>query len=339
MASLKSLPAPLPLLIAKELPDLKALDALRSASPLFTAVYTLHAAELLEYLMLATLHEVTIIEIRAHALLLMAGFSRRRPSDDDVERLYERAQNPLTKDVPVEAISLTLRTFAFLHSLGSRVATAKLQELYALPHRHAKAGFVSVSQYHATDGIPYDVPTPSPLDWTEEQRILKGLFQIRIYALLGRQIHQPPPLDIAVWQFSIVYECYRLFEDHLPEITQTSVPELLYCWQAPAARCDQNLQVWPNDLQITEHTIGWQTFHGRCALRSHAGRSPLSRTDWIYYSDLGMALWSHRRLALDLALVRRVRNPRSDRVPPNIAFAWWSLCRARIPAKNDEYGP
>lgn len=338
---MESLPAPLPLLIAKELSDLKALDALRQSSLLFIAVFARHAVELLEHLMLATLYEETILEIRAH-VLLMADLHRWPRTGMAVEKLYEDAQNPLPRSTPIGAVSLTLRTFSFLHSLGNRVATAKLQELYALPHRHAKNGSVSVTQFYEAVGTPYDVPNPSPPDWTEEQRILKSLFQIRNYALLGRPIHQPPATDLHIWRFSIVYECYRLFEAHLSEITQTSILETSHCWQAPAAQCDQCMLVWPNDLWIMEHTTGWQTFHTRCALRSYAGRSPLSHTDWIYYSDLGMALWSHRRMASELQLARRMRKTPSERrqpnMPPNVAFAWWSLCRDRIPAKNDEYG-
>lgn len=147
--------------------------------------------------------------------------------------------------MPVEAVSLTLRTSSFLHSLGGQVATAKLEKLYALPRVHANSGFTHISQFNRAVGIPYDVPNPSPLDWTEEQRILKGLFQVRIYALLGIPIEQLPPLSIGVWRFSIVYECLRLFEDHLSEITQTSIPETPSEWKAPAARCDEYLQ----DLQ------------------------------------------------------------------------------------------
>lgn len=86
MASLESLPAPLTLFIAKDLTDLKALDALRQSSALFVAVFAGHAVELLEHLMLATLHQELILELRAH-VLLMADFDRRRHTDMAVERL------------------------------------------------------------------------------------------------------------------------------------------------------------------------------------------------------------------------------------------------------------
>jgi hypothetical protein len=65
----------------------------------------------------------------------------------------------------------------------------------------------------------------------------------------------------------------------------------------------------------------------------------MSHTDWIVFSDLGMAIWSHRRLVLDLALVdrkrRRTHKPAESR--PNFVFSWWMLGRDRIPAKDDEY--
>jgi hypothetical protein len=335
MASLESLPAPLPLLIAKDLPNIKALDSLRQTSALWAAVFARHAVELLEHLMLATLHEETIFEMHVH-VLLMAEIHKWRRTDTAVEELYADAQKPLPRNTPIAAVSLSLRTFSFLHSLGNRVAAAKLQELYALPHYVSKCNY-SIPAFYITGGTPYEVPGPSLLDWTEEQRILKSLFHIRNHALLGLQIHQPPPLQRALWKPSIVYECHRLFEDHLLEITQTSIPTTPSCWQAPASRCDEHLQDWPNDSELTGITTGWQFFHTRCALRSYL-RSPMSHTDWVIFSDLGMGIWSHRRLAMDLKLVNkthRTRDPSESR--PNFAFSWWKLACARIPIKNDEY--
>lgn len=205
MASLESLPAPLLLFIAKDLPDLKALDALRQSSTLFVAVFTRHAVELLEHLMLATLHEDLISELRAH-MLLMADLGRWRRTDMAVDRLYEDAQSPLPRDLPVEAVSSTLQTFSFLHSLGGRVAEAKLQELYALPHYSSECGLHTQS-YYITEGTPYDMPHPRLLE-----------------------IHQPPSQTRYLWKLCIAYECYRLFEDHLSEITQTPIPPTPSCW-------------------------------------------------------------------------------------------------------------
>lgn len=335
MASLESLPAPLPLLIAKDLLDIKALDSLRQTSALWAAVFTRHAVELLEHLMLTMLHEETIFEMRVH-VLLMGDVRRERYADTAVEDLYANAQNPLPRITPIDAVSLTLRRFSFLHSLGKRVAAAKLQELCALPHYSSKCNY-NIPTFYTTKGTPYEVPTPSPLDWTEEQRILKSLFHIRNHALLGLQINQPPPLPRALWEPSITYECYRLFEDHLPAITQTSIPKTPSGWQAPASRCDNHLEDWPNDSELTGITTGWQVFHTRCAFRSHL-RSPMSHTDWTVFSDLGMAMWSHRRLAMELELVHKTRRTRdSSESRPNFAFSWWKLACTRIPVKNDEY--
>lgn len=337
MASLESLPAPLPLLIAKALPDLKALDALRRVSALFALIFDMHAAELLEHLMVTTLHEETIIEIRAH-VLLVAGCRRWRGTVSPVEHLYESAQSSLPKDVPTEAIALTIRTLSFLHSIGGQVAEEKLQELYALPHRRVIGSFSTISSFYGTEGTPYDVPPPSPLNWIEEQRILKSLFHIRIHALLGLQIQQPPPhpQNLNLWQFSIVYECYRLYENHLPEITRRAIHTTSSSWKAPATRCNEHEQDWPEDLTLTQKSVGWAVFHTRCALRSF-GRSPISHTDWVVFSDLGLAIWSHRRLFLELALVHNRRRPGPHPRSPNFAFIWWVLGRARIPAKYDEY--
>lgn len=144
MASLESLLASLPLLIAKNLPDLNALDAPWQSCAHFVAGIARHAIELLEHLMLATLHEEVVLELRGH-VILVADFDRWWRTDMAVERLYEDTQKPLPRNIPVEAVSLTLRTLSFLQWLGARSATARLQELYALPHLHANSGFTHIS--------------------------------------------------------------------------------------------------------------------------------------------------------------------------------------------------
>lgn len=230
--------------------------------------------------MLATLHEEAIPEIRAYVLI--ADLQRWRRTDMAVEKLYEDSQNPLPRNTSVEPVSLTLRTFSFLHSLGDRVATAKLQELYALPHRYTEPRFHHIPSFYTTEGVLYDVPSPSSIDWIEEQRILKSLFYIRNRVLLGEQVDQPPaalPGSPCLWKFSIEYECYRLFETHLPEITQPSVPRTL-CWQAPVAPLCDDIE-WHDlfhDPRLTDISIGWSIFHTRCAWRFLAGRPCRKRT-------------------------------------------------------------
>lgn len=105
--------------------------------------------------------------------------------------------------------------------------------------------------HHGRDSLRH--AAPSSLDWAEEQRVLKSLFHIRNHALLGPEIHQPPSQTRCLWKLCIVYECYRLFEDHLSEITQTQIPPTPSCWRAPRPRCDERLQGWPNDSNITNH--------------------------------------------------------------------------------------
>ncbi|KAK3647268.1 hypothetical protein LTR56_008099 [Elasticomyces elasticus] len=135
MATIYSLPAPLPLHIAKLVPDLKALDALRQSCGLFAAIFDQHAVELLEYVMVKTLHPEVIIEMRMHVLCL-TNQNVWRATNDALDRLRKQAIAPLQGAMPVQAIATTLRTYSCLHSLCFQVATQKLDELYALPHRH-----------------------------------------------------------------------------------------------------------------------------------------------------------------------------------------------------------
>ena len=106
------------------------------------------------------------------------------------------------RNMLVEAVSLTRRTFSFLHWLGSRVVTAKLQEMYALPHVHTRGALcmfrnTMLRSRYPTTCLPLRLSTEP-----KELRIIKSPFQIRIYALLGKTVHQPPPSDHRRWGVS-----------------------------------------------------------------------------------------------------------------------------------------
>ncbi|KAK5700170.1 hypothetical protein LTR17_023164 [Elasticomyces elasticus] len=336
MASLHSLPAPLPLYIAKLLPDLKALDALRRSSTMFAAVFALHAAELLEAVMLATLHSDTIVEIRLHVLLLTER-SRWQQTDNAMDLLLETATAaPLDKNIPVEAISITLRTLSFLHALFDRVATAKLKELYELPHRHCERRFVGLEDFKSLVGIPYQVPPPSPLLWIEEQRGLQNLFRMRCIALLGQDLPTPVPpgprrFDSA--PFSLLHECLGLMgeEDvHIAMHGPAAQQQAFDSWKALAAPpSTQNAedQRWASEdlLGFSISTIG-----------------PLTVKEWPVFSGLGLGVWSYRRLAEELELRNSPRSAdwrNRESSPGNLAaatlerfdmlYTWWALYNAR----------
>ncbi|KAK3630903.1 hypothetical protein LTR56_017176 [Elasticomyces elasticus] len=300
MACLESLPAPLPLLIAKALPDIKALDALRRSSSLFAEIFALHAVELLEHL-LATLHEETAVELRAY-VLLVADRSTWQHTPDAIKGLHESAQTSLDNSTPAAAVSLALRTFSRLHSLCTHIAIEKLDELYALPHRHAERRIRKTEDFHTLTGTLYEIPARSPLHWIEEQRIIQSLIQIRSYALLGLGAPQPPLKQPYVVQCSIVQESYHFFRAHLDDITCERVSGDIRCWQAPATIPTQPNgldPLWPSELELSCITNGWKTFHIMC-LR---GATPFTEGDWSVFRDLGLGLWSYERLAGDLELV------------------------------------
>ncbi|KAK4897719.1 hypothetical protein LTR27_004491 [Elasticomyces elasticus] len=350
MASLHSLPAPLSLYIAKLLPDLKALDALRRSSTLFAAVFTLHAAELLEAVMLATLHLDTIVEIRLHVLLL-TECSRWQHTDNAMDVLLETATaSPLDKTIPIEAISMTLRTFSFLHSLFDRIATAKLKELYGLPHRHSERRFVGMEDFKSLVGVPYDVPSPSPLHWIEEQRGLQSLFRMRCIALLGQDLPTPVPpgprrFDSA--PFSLLHECLALMgeEDvhiamHGPAAQQQASDRWKALAAPPSAQSAED-QRWASEdlLGFSISTIGWITFHHMICIDRPR---PLTVKEWPVFSGLGLGVWSYRRLAEELELRNSPRSPdwrNRESSPGNLAaatlerfdmlYTWWALYNAR----------
>ena len=142
-----------------------------------------------------------------------------------MERLYESAEVPLERSVPIETISIALRTFSYLHSLSVQVATRVIVKLYSLPHMHHNNIPTLEPRISMLDGVPYTVPPPSSLDWIEEQRLLQAAFQLRSYGLLGIA---PPPAntygDRPDEPFSNVNECRHFFDAHLPDMTSMTVP-------------------------------------------------------------------------------------------------------------------
>ncbi|KAK3617412.1 hypothetical protein LTR22_026743 [Elasticomyces elasticus] len=350
MASLHSLPAPLPLYIVKLLPDLKALDALRRSSTMFAAVFALHAAELLEAVTMATLHPDTVVEIRLHILLLTER-SRWQYTDNAIDLLLETARAaPLDKTLPVEAISITLRTFSFLHSLFDRVATTKLKELYELPHRHSERRFVGMEDFKSLVGVHYDVPSPSPLHWIEEQRGLQSLFRVRSIALLGRDLPTPVPpgprrFDSA--PFSLLHECLALMgeEDvHIAMHGPAAQQQAFDSWKAlaapPSAQSSED-QLWAREdlLEFSISTMGWITFHSMICIDRPR---PLTTKDWPLFCELGLGMWSYRRLAEELELRNSPRSAdwrNRESSSGNLAaatlerfdmlYTWWALYNAR----------
>lgn len=190
MASLTLLPAPLPLLITKGLPDLIALEALRRSCTLFDQVFALNAVEILESV-ICSLHQDLAFEVRAHVILLSNG--SRWQTTDGLQRLHAISRGgALTKGaVTVAAVSLALQTFSHLYSLTTSVAAKTLQKLYALPHRHPNPDGPDHGQFTSHEGTAYDIPAhPTPLDWIEEQRILLAICRLRTGGLLGMSTKQ-----------------------------------------------------------------------------------------------------------------------------------------------------
>lgn len=311
MTSIHSLPAPLPLYIAMQLSDLKSLDALRRSSSLFAAVFAQHAVELLEQLMLLTLHEGVIIRIRGY-ILLLAYRSRWKQTENVTESLYESASTPLPKDTPTEAISLALRAFSYLHDLWTSIAMEKLAQLYELPHRHSKEVPYLIEHYYSADYITYKVPAVSPLYWVEEQRGLHALFHFRNCALLD---HTLSASSKPFGKFSFEHECIQFFAAYMTKITRPGAPQPLN-WQAPSikpSQDDDRDQVWASDdfSDASSATRGWRTFRRNCC---SVRPTPLVTEDWSKFRNLGLGLWSWKRLSRDLELVNLPAKSRPPRI-------------------------
>ena len=201
--------------------------------------------------MLATLHAETVVELRAY-VLLTASRSRWRHAPDARDRLRENAQTPLDRTTPAEAVSLALRTFSYLHTLCTRVANVKLKELYAL------------EDFHSLTGIPYEVPSPSPLHWIAEQRAIASLFVIRSYVLLGLDAPPIPLTERGAAKCSVVRECYHFFGAYMDDITGERTPEDI-CWHANATIAPQTGDgLWQTESDVGGTTDGWVIFRLQC---------------------------------------------------------------------------
>ncbi|KAK3650950.1 hypothetical protein LTR56_006001 [Elasticomyces elasticus] len=317
MATIYSLPAPLPLHIAKLAPDLKALDALRQSCGLFAAIFDQHAVELLEYVMLHTLEPGVVMEIRMHALCFTNG-DLWRERNNALDQLRKQAAAPLQSDTPVKAVTKALRTFSCLHSLCFRVATEKLDELYALPHRHPTHP-PGIDYRHHT-GEPYEVPKPSKPSWLEEQILMRSLLHLRNRGLLGRGLVAPvasPESPFFTHFFDRVHEVQRFFEPYL-QATTTGPIFPVVDWQAAPTAPSPGLIPGNYSLSaLLQNGLGWEIFHSPTRLLSG---TPLVKEDWPVFQELGLGIWSDERLADELQLLD----------VNTWTFTWWALCKTRL---------
>lgn len=137
MARLEDLPAPLPLRIMEQLPDLKALDAARRSCHLFAAVLTRYSVYLFECVMQRTLLDDVTAMIRLYVLLLLLDkHAGCRTLDSGMDQLRAQAQLSLPRNTPELAISHTLRLFSALVCEGNAILLRKLDKLHFLPHEH-----------------------------------------------------------------------------------------------------------------------------------------------------------------------------------------------------------
>lgn len=317
MASIETLPAPFPLYIAKLLPDLKSLDAIRRASPLFAAVFTAHAAELVEHLMQNTLLEDVSVEIRAHILLLTEGNTPQSP--EELESLYAKARNNLPRSTSAIVISKVLRKFTLSHSLVTEIFEMKLSRIRSLPHEHIKDKNFRYANSRSTPhqelrGIPYHLPDPSPPYWTEEQRLFRGLWRLKTYRILGCPKHFPALVltgdkrqDWAADEIEDVNECIRMLRnaDTSADHVRTPVWRALAPIPTSSGLPNYISREWPVNVEdsircLQRCSLACRWFHGPC-LRIYF--SPLLDADWRVFRRLGLGIWADRRVKEEFELM------------------------------------
>ncbi|KAK5710755.1 hypothetical protein LTR17_018736 [Elasticomyces elasticus] len=287
------------LCILESLPDLKALGALRRSSIASAAVFSRYAPEILEVVMAACLHMDTVVAIRIYLLIVA---DRHRSSQPGLDFLRTNAEAPIDPIISRDVILEALSTFTYLHTLCCEVATDKLEKLYALPHRHSRRDELRRPQdYHHSDGIEFEVPDPESLAWIEEQRVMSSLFELRSRGLLnlGLGIPKNAHSHYIVDAFSMVVQCQKLCKNYLDSIMHANIPQESN-WNAPAVILHSETGNQFHDSQNMESSYGWFDYHAWCV---RGGLTPLKAEDWPYFRELGLGIWSFRRLVEDLRLV------------------------------------
>lgn len=346
MASIETLPAPLPFEIFKVLPDLKALDALRRSCPLFAAVFFLHAAELLEHFLQTTLLDDVAVEIRAYVLLTA---EKSKPQDEDeLKSLYARAREPLPRTTPASTISMAVRKFTLSHSLSRAIIQYKLDQLYSLPHEHledkAFRYFNRTMRPNVESGSSYSLQQPSLPYWTEEQRLLRAIWRRYMFRALESPdyfpylVHHEGMYPRDKWQddeLEDVMECI----DALHVTGHSCSHPVAILWEAlapvptSASAASRTELHWGLDLGGSMRSLerpgrGHNWFHGPC-LRYRC--SPLVDADWKVFRRLGLGIWEYRRLAEELELTMW-----STSFKPLPGSAEWSTFKLRSTFGTDD---
>lgn len=318
MASLETLPAPLPLHITKHLADLKSLHALRLSCPLSAAVFALHAVEVFEYLMNKSLAEEVIVEIRAYILL-----RTRERLNQDFEALYSAAQEPLIRSTPTPVINHTLHVFATLSTVCNSIFDMKLERLYSLPHQH----FANESNnnwpgnyrndIYLQPGRLYTPPPPSPLEWDEQQRLLRAIWRLKVWNALGdsgvsRNRSVLTLSSIPSAEFAAVGRVgggvHRGSRDEIVEIA-SSLDELgpheQIVWRPLVPKPALESQARELARQVGG-SYGYAFFNRACQGLPY---SPLMGADWAVMRRLGFGIWSDRRLRIMGYKSRNIQKP------------------------------
>lgn len=314
MASLETLPAPLPLHITKHLADLITLHAVCLSCPLVATVFTNHAAEIFEHLMNKCLSEEVIVELRAYILLR----TQDRATQDtqywaiqDLEGLYSAAQEPLVRTTPAPAIRHTLHIFTTLSTTSNSIFDTKLRRLYALPHQHfadkSSNNFpIYQDNIHLQPGRLFKPPLlPSQPDWDEQQRLLRAIWRLKIWTVLedsdSSSAGSVPTTDsIPSAEFAGVARVGGgVNEDSMDELTElpSSLEEIGTCnnriaWEPLATKPILQPEALARKVRGSH---GYAFFNRACQGLPY---SPLLGANWAVMRRLGFGIWSTRRLRI-----------------------------------------
>lgn len=364
MSPFESLPAPLPLLILQELHDLKSLDALRRASPVYNYVFAQHAVAVVEHIMARSLIPDVISKVRLY-IIFLSHDGMQRPEKELLWTFTEQAKWPLIKSTPGAAIRHTLARFSHYATVCDGILQRKLVHLYRSPleridNRQAHSDYLSGRPVRSPPpALPYPAVSPAPIYWAEQQRVLRAFLRWQLsrrfkIPLLHDTKDLPP--GMARWAADEVDEVIESYNElKAAHEDPTPLTEIL-SWSAmvrpppPAADASDEQKAWAETFEQQAQaarglTRGQQLFN-MLFQRWHG--SPLRSADWTVMRRLGFGIWSTARLAeLHLTSYPLDVDPPNDPYAHQVSigddagrsrlmFTWWKLYLAELASRAAE---
>lgn len=231
--------------------------------------------------------------------------------DDDVRYLYSAARKPLLRDISASITSIighTLQLFAISVAICNCIFDEKLGRLYSLPRYRLEdvssaSGLTSGrNDLHLQPARLYVPLPPTPIEWDEQQRLLRAYWRLNVWRMLGNFSNMPSTDYPGLRGSELRSEAHNIslideMEDMAITLDEIGMREESL-WTSPIPNPLYEPKTEPQSLQPRKlfspgESPGHMMFTKTCA-RLHF--SPMRGADWKVLRRLGFHIWSVRRL-------------------------------------------